>query len=56
MLAYLRLAGVAEDVCMKLPGHGTKLRFGDTIHVAFPPEHCLLFDAAGNAYPRLNRQ
>ena len=56
MLAYLRLAGVAEDVCMKLPSHGTKLRFGDTIHVAFPPEHCLLFDASGNAYPRLNKQ
>ncbi len=56
MLAYLRLAGVAEDVCMKLPGHGARLRFGDTIYVAFPPEHCLLFDASGDAYPRLNRQ
>ncbi|HEX7644129.1 MAG TPA: sn-glycerol-3-phosphate ABC transporter ATP-binding protein UgpC [Noviherbaspirillum sp.] len=56
MLAYLRLSGVAEDVCMKLPGHGARLRFGDTMHLAFPPEHCLLFDAAGNAYPRLGKQ
>jgi multiple sugar transport system ATP-binding protein len=56
MLAYLRFSGVAEEVCMKLPGHGARLRFGDTLHVAFPPEHCLLFDADGNAYPRLNKQ
>ena len=56
MLAYLRLTGVAEDVCMKLPGHGPRLRFGEPIQVAFPPEHCLLFDVAGNAYSRLSKQ
>ncbi len=56
MLAYLKLDGVEEDLCMKLPGHGARLRFGDIVHLALPPEHCLLFDAAGNAFPRLTKQ
>jgi len=56
MLAYVKLDGVGEDLCMKLPGHGTRVRFGDTIHVTLAPEHCLLFDAAGNAFPRLTKQ
>jgi multiple sugar transport system ATP-binding protein len=52
MLAYLDIAGLAEELCMKLPGHTGKLHFGDTVDVVFPAEHCLLFDQHGNAYTR----
>jgi len=53
MLAYLRMAGVADELCMKLPGHTVNLRYGDTVRVAFPPHNCLLFDQAGDAFVRL---
>jgi len=52
MLAYLNIAGIPDELCMKLPGHTANLRFDDTISVVFPPENCLLFDAAGNAFAR----
>ncbi|MBV8666214.1 MAG: TOBE domain-containing protein, partial [Burkholderiaceae bacterium] len=53
MLAYLKVAGIAEDLCMKLPGHAVKLSYGDQVRVAFPPQQCLLFDHAGDAFPRI---
>jgi multiple sugar transport system ATP-binding protein len=52
MLAYLDIVGIADELCMKLPGHTVNLRFGDTVDVVFPPEHCLLFDAEGKAFAR----
>lgn len=56
MLVYLRLAGVAEEVCMKLSGQAARLHYGDQVTVAFPPEHCMLFDAQGLALPRVTLQ
>jgi multiple sugar transport system ATP-binding protein len=52
VLAYIKVSGVTEELCMKLPGHSSKLHYGDSIHVTFPREHCMLFDTAGVAYPR----
>jgi multiple sugar transport system ATP-binding protein len=51
-LAYIDIAGIADELCMKLPGHTANLRFGDTVNVVFPPEHSLLFDAEGRAFTR----
>jgi len=53
MLTYIKIAGVAEELCMKLPGHTVNLRYGDTIRVAFPSRNCLLFDKSGEAFARL---
>ncbi len=52
ILVYIRIAGVAEELCMKLPGHTSNLHYGDTIHVRLPAENCLLFDKAGVAFTR----
>jgi len=52
ILVYISIAGVAEELCMKLPGHTSNLHYGDTIHVCFPRENCLLFDQAGAAFTR----
>jgi len=52
VLAYIKVTGVAEELCMKLPGHSSTLRYGDGIHITFPREHCMLFDSAGVAFPR----
>jgi multiple sugar transport system ATP-binding protein len=52
ILVYLEIAGIKETLCMKLSERNVKLVCGDAIGVHFPPEHCLLFDDAGVAYPR----
>jgi multiple sugar transport system ATP-binding protein len=54
VLAYINVAGVAEELCIKLPGHSSKLRYGDSIHVIFPREHCMLFDQNGESFTRLS--
>ena len=53
ILAYIKLAGVEQELCMKLPGHRSKLTYGDHIHVKFPAQHCLMFDQSGKAFPRM---
>ncbi|WP_028451784.1 ABC transporter ATP-binding protein [Chitinilyticum aquatile] len=53
VLAYIEIPGIHEVLCMKLPGSAPALAYGDRIHIAFPPEHVLLFDHEGNALPRL---
>jgi multiple sugar transport system ATP-binding protein len=55
VLAYISIAGVAEELCMKLSGDTGTLNYGDTVHVQFPRAHCLLFDQDGNAYTRTHR-
>jgi len=52
ILVYISIAGVAEELCMKLPGHTSNLHYGDTIHVRLGRENCLLFDQAGVAFTR----
>ncbi|MET3107751.1 multiple sugar transport system ATP-binding protein [Oxalobacteraceae bacterium GrIS 2.11] len=54
ILVYLNVPGVAEELCMKVPGHTSKLQYGDTVHITLPVADCMLFDAAGLAYPRLH--
>jgi len=53
ILAYIRVAGLDNELCMKLPGHSSKLKYGDPVHIALPHEHCMLFDQAGNAFQRI---
>ena len=52
ILVYISIAGVAEELCMKLPGHTSNLHYGDIIHVRLPRENYLLFDSAGVAFTR----
>ena len=52
MLVYLEVAGLKDILCMKVGDRNTLLRNDAAIRIAFPPEHCLLFDAAGIAYAR----
>ena len=52
ILVYISIPGVTEELCMKLPGHTSNLHYGETMHVRFPRENCLLFDQAGLAFPR----
>jgi len=52
ILVYISIAGVAEELCMKVPGHTSNLNYGDTVHVHFPRANCMLFDHAGNAFAR----
>jgi multiple sugar transport system ATP-binding protein len=52
LLAYVAAPGVADGLCLKLPGHTTPLRSGDAARVRLPATHCLLFDSAGQAFPR----
>lgn len=52
VLVYLDIAGIKDTLCMKLSERNAKLSCGDTIGIHFPPENCLLFNHAGNAYPR----
>ena len=53
LLAYTSIAGIKDGLCAKLAGHATPLRTGDAARVHLPPAQCLLFDAAGAAYPRI---
>jgi len=57
ILVYLSIAGVAEELCMKLPGDAahtiSNLSYGSTVHVRFPRANCMLFDQAGNAFTRI---
>ncbi len=55
ILAYIRIAGLDSELCMKLPGHSSQLRYGDTLHIALPHEHCMLFDDTGNAFQRIRQ-
>ena len=52
VLAYVEIAGITDMLCMKLVERDTALRHGAQVLISFPPEHCLLFDAAGNAFAR----
>jgi len=52
-LAYITIADAAEPLCMKLSGRCCNLKYGDTIGIIFPLEHCLLFDQAGVAFKRV---
>lgn len=52
ILAYISISGAAQELCMKLPGNSSKLYYGDTIHVLFPRQHCMLFDQSGAAFTR----
>ena len=54
VLAYINVSGVNEELCMKLPGHSSKLQYGDSIHITFPREHCMLFDQTGESFARLS--
>jgi multiple sugar transport system ATP-binding protein len=53
ILAYVDIVGAGEPLCMKLSGRSSKLHYGDTIGIIFPPEHCLLFDLSGAAFERV---
>jgi len=53
LLAYTSIAGIKDGLCAKLAGHAAPLRTGDAARVHLPPAQCLLFDAAGVAYPRI---
>ena len=53
LLAYTSIAGIKDGLCAKLAGHATPLRAGESARVHLPPAQCLLFDAAGAAYPRI---
>jgi multiple sugar transport system ATP-binding protein len=53
VLVYAELQGGATTICMKLSAHRLALQAGQAICLALPPEHCLLFDAAGDAYKRI---
>ncbi|PRC94658.1 ABC transporter ATP-binding protein [Solimicrobium silvestre] len=53
ILAYLRIAGVAEELCMKLSVHKTNLRYDDTVHITLPASNCMLFDKTDEAFVRL---
>uniref|UniRef100_UPI0005BACEFC ABC transporter ATP-binding protein n=1 Tax=Chitinilyticum litopenaei TaxID=1121276 RepID=UPI0005BACEFC len=55
VLAYIEIPGIHEILCMKLPGHMTGLKYGDAIHIVFPQEHTMLFDAEGLALPRVGQ-
>lgn len=52
ILVYLEIAGIKDTLCMKHSERNTKLVCGDSIGIHFPPEHCLLFDQDGVAFPR----
>ncbi|TMH07134.1 MAG: TOBE domain-containing protein [Betaproteobacteria bacterium] len=53
LLVYATVSDAAQRLCLKLPGHATRVRIGDTVHIELPAEHGLLFDAAGVAFTRL---
>jgi multiple sugar transport system ATP-binding protein len=53
ILVYLEVAGIQETLCMKLSDRNTTLAYGASVGLHLAPEHCLVFDHAGNAYPRL---
>ncbi|RQP21198.1 ABC transporter ATP-binding protein [Piscinibacter terrae] len=52
-LAYATLTGSGQTLCAKLAGPAGALRTGDKIRLHLAPRHCLLFDAGGRAYPRI---
>jgi len=51
-VVHMELPGGGQTLRAKTPGRPADLGFGDTVHVVLPPEHCLLFDAGGQAFPR----
>ena len=52
LLVHLSVPDFAGTLCMKLAVHASPLRAGDTVRLRLPPEHCLMFDASGAAFPR----
>ncbi|GHD65980.1 ABC transporter ATP-binding protein [Jeongeupia chitinilytica] len=52
VLAYIEIPGINEIICIKLPGHMTGLKYGDSVRIAFPEKNVLLFDAEGLAFKR----
>ncbi len=53
ILVYIKLSGVADDLCLKLPGHSSELHYGDSVHISLPAAQCLLFDQRGNTFTRV---
>jgi multiple sugar transport system ATP-binding protein len=53
LLAYLRVPGRDEPLCLKQPGTQLAHRAGDAVHIGFEPSDAHLFDAAGRAFARL---
>jgi multiple sugar transport system ATP-binding protein len=52
LLAYLRVPGRAEPLCLKQPDTRPVHRVGDAVHVGFRPAQAHLFAAAGSAFTR----
>ncbi|WP_432719431.1 sn-glycerol-3-phosphate ABC transporter ATP-binding protein UgpC [Jeongeupia wiesaeckerbachi] len=52
VLAYIEIPGINEIICLKLPGHMTGLKYGDSVRISFPEKNVLLFDAEGLAFKR----
>ena len=49
---YVALPGVEQAVCTKVKAGGDYPQNGAQLDLAFPVKHSLLFNAAGEAYPR----
>ncbi|SMC19793.1 multiple sugar transport system ATP-binding protein [Andreprevotia lacus DSM 23236] len=55
VLAYIEIPGINDILSLKLPGHTTELKYGDSIHVLFPEDDCLLFDSEGIVFNRVRK-
>jgi multiple sugar transport system ATP-binding protein len=53
LLAYLSVPGLPSVLCAKVSGERSALQAGANVVLQLPPEHGLLFDSAGMAYPRV---
>ncbi|XZG71363.1 ABC transporter ATP-binding protein [Chitinibacteraceae bacterium HSL-7] len=53
VLAYVEIPGLKDIISLKLPGNATSLKYGDSVKVQFPEQHCQLFDAQGLALKRV---
>ena len=51
-IVYASMPGVAGMLAVKLPAEDGVRRAGDAMRLHFPPQRCLLFDAAGQALAR----
>ena len=51
-IVYASMPGVAEMLAVKLPAEDGLRQAGDAMRLHLPPQHCLLFDAGGQALTR----
>jgi len=51
-IVYAAMPGATDMLAVKLPAEHGLRQPGDAMRLHLPPQHCLLFDAAGQALAR----